>query len=93
MKTKLSKIPTLILVGMMILSLVSCSTPGGRLATPSEAVPPLPPTPEWVGYTRRPILSKFGNNFIVSDEFITKATQEHRFVEKVLEWKNVNSIR
>lgn len=78
------------LAGLILLLNVSCTTV-------YKDVNAMPVEPDWQPYTRQPIIQKIETddnltNFVVSDEFIKKAAQEHRFIKKVKRWKAINSI-
>lgn len=73
--------------------LASCSTPGGNRPTPAESLSPMPPTPQLIQFTRQPIIEKIGDDYKVSDEFVTQSAQRKRYMDKVLEWKEKNAVR
>lgn len=51
-----------------------------------------PVEPEWAEFSRIPIISKHGNDYVVSDEFLELATQQKFFVERVIKWRDTNNI-
>lgn len=58
----------------------------------SKNVQAMPVPPNYETYTRAPIIQKIDDNFLVSDEFVKKSAQEHRYLEKVKRWKIINQI-
>jgi hypothetical protein len=79
------------LAGLTLLLLGNCTT------VKEASIPALPVEPEWVSYTRAPIIGKTITdeddvNFVVTDEFVKKAAQEHRYLNKIKRWKVVNRV-
>lgn len=64
-----------------------------RLYKPIYDLQPMPPAPEYQQFTRKPIIKSIGDDFLVSDQFVVRATQEHEHNERVSKWKVSNSIR
>lgn len=88
---------TNLLIGSLTISLCSCvvrpSLSGETvIETRYKPYPAMPVEPTWKQFTRQPVIKKDGNDFVVSDEFVTKAAQEHDYIKRVNEWKKVNSI-
>lgn len=52
-----------------------------------------PSTPAVVEYTRKPIINKTDNNFIVSDEFVENSILLKKYADKIQEWKSDNKIK
>jgi hypothetical protein len=42
--------------------------------------------------TRPPIIAKQGNDYLVTDEFVERMVVLSEYMEKVDEWKAVNSV-
>jgi hypothetical protein len=81
-----SKIFTLFFIGL----LTSCQ----QLKPDSKQyIDPFPVVPTFQQFSKQPILSKEGDVYTVTDEFMIRATQEHGFVEKVIDWRNLNEIK
>jgi hypothetical protein len=56
-------------------------------------IQPSPVEPEWVTYTRAPIVATLeDNNFAVSDEFVKKSAQQQNYIKKIQTWKTINSL-
>lgn len=53
--------------------------------------PPVPPEPEWVEYSRTPVVEKnetdAGTNYTVSDEFIRNHLLHVEYINILREWK------
>lgn len=50
---------------------------------------PFPSKPNFQSLNQKPILGKDANgNFIVTSDFVTRATQEHEFLKEILDWKD-----
>lgn len=50
---------------------------------------PFPAKPNFESLNQKPILGQDVNgNYVVTKEFVTRATQEHEFLKKVLDWKD-----
>ena len=54
--------------------------------------PPMPPEPDWVVYSRKPVVEKIEKNYLVSDEFVESSLQHKQYTDKVLKWKLENAI-
>ena len=57
---------------------------------------PSPVEPEWVTFTRKPIVQSFdrydNTNFEVSDQFIERTLQQKDYIDRVKKWKKDNLI-
>jgi hypothetical protein len=73
-------------------SLASCAT--NQTSTVKYSV--FPVEPEWQGFTRDPIIEAIDGgsetNFIVSDELIKKTIQQTNYLDKVSDWRVMNSV-
>jgi len=79
------------LIGILIISnvVISCTT---SVEYVKIQHPAMPVEPEWVKFTKQPIIEKIGNTFIVTDQFIEKSAQQHDYVQRVRKWKIQNSV-
>lgn len=54
-----------------------------------KPIEPFPSKPNFESLNQKPILGQDTNgNYIVTKEFVTRATQEHEFLNKILDWKD-----
>lgn len=58
---------------------------------------PFPIEPEWVLYTRKPVINSYTSdngdeNYVISDELMKKTLQMSDYLEKINNWKTENSI-
>lgn len=55
-----------------------------------------PIEPDWQGFTRDPIIEAIDEgqetNFIVSDELVKKAIQQTNYIDRVKDWRVMNSV-
>ena len=72
------------------LFLVSCQTAHDKSVFVD--VRAMPPEPEWIVFTRQPIVEKNDNNFVVSDEFVEKALQQKKHLDRIKAWKLENQV-
>lgn len=83
----------------LCLTLASCvSVPAptpqpAMLVTPPKVLSVFPIKPSIPEYSRKPIISAQGNDFVVSDEFVTNALKYKPYVEKIDDWKKLNDIK
>lgn len=76
----------IIICGALCLAATSCGTTG------RAKFPAMPPEPEWQGYSRPPIIEQLGADYRVSNEYVLKSVQEHKYLEHIKDWKIKNSI-
>lgn len=78
------------LSSIFLLCILSCqNTPSQNVLVNFTA---MPPAPSWVEFTRKPILEKKESDFLVSDEFVTKALQQKKYIDRVQAWKETNQV-
>lgn len=80
------------MISIGLLVLCNCAS----VPTGTTSLVAMPVEPDWGTYTRSPIISKVEDdrktNYIVSDEFVFRAGQEHRYIKDVKKWKQLNSV-
>lgn len=74
-----------------ILFLPSC------ISLPAGIQTVFPVEPNWQAFTRPPVIENVPgpenqNNFVVSDELVKKTVQQTKYIERVRNWKVVNSV-
>ena len=79
------------MVGIVTISscLLSCST---TVEYVKVQHPAMPVEPEWIKFSKQPIIEKIADTFIVSDQFVEKAAQQQDYVQRVRKWKSINSV-
>lgn len=88
MKTKL------LYLCILLSACVNVPTPTPAfLTTPPKVISVFPIKPTIPEYTRKPIISAQGNDFIVSDEFLNNALKYKPYVDKIDDWKKLNDIK
>jgi len=54
----------------------------------------MPVEPEWRSITAKPIISRTSEHqYVVTEEYVERSVQEHKWVEAVKLWKRQNEIR
>lgn len=81
-----------ILIILALGCLVSCNT-----TPPKNNYSVFPIEPEWINYTRQPVIAAVeGSNgeedFIVTGELVKKAIQQTTYIEKIKKWRTVNNV-
>lgn len=76
--------------GLISLFLISCSA-----TSPLKATKPFPPKPTFQSLNaKKPIIGTTPEgNYIVTEEFVTRATQEHEYIKEIDSWKDGLIIR
>lgn len=79
-------------VGFVCLVMTSCA-----VSVPEKQIPlVMPVEPEWQTYTRAPVVTivevENRKNYVVSDEFVTKAGQQQDYISRIKKWKVQNMI-
>jgi len=74
---------------LLISSLVSCTT---TVEYVKIQHPAMPIEPEWIKFSKQPIIEKIADTFIVTDQFVEKAAQQNEYVQRVRKWKAINSV-
>lgn len=83
-----------ILVLFSIILLSSCITPAPvTVVTPQPIAHDFPFKPSVKEYTRKPIIEKKGNDFLVSDEFVENSVLLKKYSDKIDEWKKNNQVQ
>lgn len=75
--------------GIHMLLFLSCSS---CIQYVEKPIKPFPKKPAMQSFSRNPIISAEGKNFWVTDEFVTRATQEHEYLKAILSWREENGI-
>lgn len=70
--------------------LTACSTPVINTAVPT--IEDFPVAPSVTEYTRKPIIEKQGNNYLVTDEFVTNSVLLKKYSDRVDAWKKDNGV-
>ncbi len=86
----------IVLICICLTSCVSVPSPVESKPTPEREVISLltfPAAPTVKDYTRKPILEKTENNFLVSDEFLENSVLLYKYYHRVEEWKDANKIK
>jgi len=74
---------------LLISSFISCTT---TVEYVKVQHPAMPVEPEWIKFSKQPIIEKIGDTFIVSDQFVEKAAQYQDYTQRVRKWKITNSV-
>jgi len=78
------------------LGLTSCVTIKPAASTPITIEPKLslfPPKPKIVEYTRKPVISKIDENYLISSELLGNSLLMKKYIEMIDRWKVTNSIK
>lgn len=84
---KKMKAKILILIIPIILS--GCAASNAKI---TDILQPMPVPPEWQTYTRKPVIEKVDDNFVVSDEFVKKSIQQNRYIINIKRWQIINRV-
>lgn len=81
-----------ILLVLTLGCLVSCNT-----IPPKNNYSVFPIEPEWVTYTRQPVIVAVEGpdgeeDFIVTGELVKRAIQQKNYIDKVKKWRIVNNV-
>lgn len=79
-------------------SFTSCviAPPASSEVSPAVEQTPLisfPVRPELKEYTRKPVIEKKENDFLVSDEFVNNSVLLKKYDDRIQEWKKQNKVK
>lgn len=52
-----------------------------------------PVKPKIEAYTRKPLINKIENNFIVTDEFVEASVLLKKYSDRIDDWKKTNNVK
>jgi hypothetical protein len=81
-----------VLLSMICLS--SCVSYKEPITVPSiSVIQDFPIKPSQKEYSRKPIIEKKGNDFLVSDEFVENSVLLKKYADRIDEWKKNNTVQ
>ena len=78
---------------LLCIMLSSCVATTPQIIEKEKPLSPFPITPSVEDYSRKPIISKQGSDFTVSDEFVANSIKYKQYSDKITDWKKLNNIK
>ncbi len=83
----------LLFLACISLTMSSCVTVPPSPVVVEKKLSVFPPKPKIVEYTRQPIISKTGNDYLISDELLQNSILFKKYSDMIDEWKALNSVK